>query len=95
MMDTDGNHTGILADILALLNDAIGQKIETELVSKIVSGTHTVAKKEGIYGSASILRTPRHGKEYLLTDAYMETPFYIFTYVENRNDYRLPIDLKG
>ena len=95
MLDSNGKHTGILADILRILSEAIGQKIEPELVKHATSATHAVAKQDGIYGSASILKTPRHGKEYLLTDAYMDTPFFIFTRVENRNEFRRPSDLKG
>jgi len=73
MMDAGRNHTGMLADILTLLSDAIGQRIETKLVENVVSDTHEVAKEEGIYGSASILKTSRHANEYLLTDPYYTT----------------------
>jgi signal transduction histidine kinase/DNA-binding NarL/FixJ family response regulator len=95
MMDADGNHTGILADILAHLSGAIGQKTETELVKEAISGTHEVAKQDGIYGSASILKTSRHANEYLLTDPFMTTPFYIYTTTKNRNEIRRPADLRG
>ena len=95
MMDAARNHTGILADILALLSDAIGQQIETELVESVVSDTHEVAKEEGIYGSASILKTSRHGKEYLLTEPVITTPYYIYTTKKNRHEIRRPADLSG
>jgi signal transduction histidine kinase/ABC-type amino acid transport substrate-binding protein/DNA-binding response OmpR family regulator len=95
MMDADGNHTGMLADILTLLSDVIGQRIETELVEKVVSDTHEVAKEEGIYGSASILKTSRNAIEYLLTDPFMTTPFYIYATANNRNEIRRPADLSG
>ena len=48
MIDNDGNHTGMLADILTRLSDVIGQKIVPELVENIVSDTHMVAKKSGM-----------------------------------------------
>ena len=95
MMDADGNHTGMLADILTLLSDVIGQRIETKLVEKVVSDTHEVAKEEGIHGSASILKTSRQGKEYLLTDPFMTTPFYIYATAKNRSEIRRPADLNG
>jgi two-component system sensor histidine kinase EvgS len=95
MMDADRNHSGILADILAVLNNAIGQKIETRLVEGAVSDTHEVAKEDGIYGSASILKTSRHANEYLLTDPFMTTPFYIYATTKNRKEIRRPVDLKG
>ena len=88
MMDADRNHTGMLADILTLLSDAIGQRIETKLVEDVVSDTHEVAKEEGIYGSASILKTSRHANEYLLTDPFMTTPFYIYATTKNRIEIR-------
>ena len=95
MMDADGNHAGMLADILTLLSDVIGQRIETKLVEKVVSDTHEVAKEEGIHGSASILKTSRQGKEYLLTDPFMTTPFYIYATAKNRSEIRRPADLNG
>ena len=95
MMDADGNHTGMLADILTLLSDVIGQRIETKLVVKVVSDTHEVAKEEGIYGSASILKTSRNAIEYLLTDPFMTTPFYIYATAKNRSEIRRPADLNG
>ena len=95
MMSADRTHTGILADILALLSDAIGQRIETKLVANVVSDTHAVAKEEGIYGSASLLRTARHAKEYLLTDPYYTTPYYIYTTTTNLHEIRRPDDLRG
>ena len=95
MLDIDGKHSGVLADILELLSEAIGQKVEPALVKRADSDTHEAAKEEGIYGSASLIKSPRHGKEYLLTDAYMETPFYIFARTDRRNEFRLPSDLKG
>ena len=95
MMDADGNHTGILADILELLSEAIGQKIESELVNHATSATHEVAKEEGIYGSASILKTSRHANAYLFSDAFMETPFFIYATTKNRNEIRQPADLSG
>jgi len=95
MMDADGNHTGMLADILSLISDALGQRIETELVEDVVSDTHEVAKEEGIYGSASILKTSRQGKEYLLTDPFITTPFYIYATTKNRSEIRRPDDLRG
>ena len=95
MMDWDGNHTGMLADILTLLSNAIGQKIEPKLVENIVSDTHEVAKEKGIYGSASILNTSRHANEYLLTDPYFTTPFYIYATAKNRSEISRPADLSG
>ncbi|MGD9249850.1 MAG: transporter substrate-binding domain-containing protein [Desulfobacterales bacterium] len=95
MMDADGNHTGILADILERLSAAIGQKIAPELVGHAASDTHDVAKQDGIYGSASIFKTSRHANAYLLTDAFMTTPFYIYTKTENHSDIRRPADLNG
>mgnify|MGYP000526592275 CR=1 FL=1 len=95
MLDADRNHTGILADILALLNNAIGQKIEPRLVEGAVSDTHEVAKEKGVYGSASILKTSRHANEYLLTDPFMTTPFYIYATTKNRSEIRRPADLNG
>jgi signal transduction histidine kinase/CheY-like chemotaxis protein len=95
MMDADGNHTGLLADILTLLSDVIGQRIEAKLVETVVSDTHEVAKEEGIYGSASILKTSRNANEYLLTDPFMTTPFYIYATTKNRSEIRRPADLNG
>ena len=95
MMDADRNHTGMLADILALLSNAIGQTIEPVLVENIVSDTHAVAKEKGIFGSASILDTSWHADEYLLTDPYYTTPFYIYVTTKDRNLIRRPADLKG
>jgi PAS domain S-box-containing protein len=95
MIDNDGNHTGMLADILTRLSDVIGQKIVPELVENIVSDTHMVAKKSGIYGSASILNTSRHANEYLLTDPYIMTPFYIYATTKNRSEIRQPANLTG
>jgi hypothetical protein len=45
MMDADRNHTGMLADILALISDAIGQRIETKLVENVVSDITASARK--------------------------------------------------
>ncbi|MEN8691917.1 MAG: transporter substrate-binding domain-containing protein, partial [Desulfobacterales bacterium] len=95
MMDANSNHTGMLAEILALLSKAIGQQIEPRLVENAVSDTHAVAKQNGISGSASILKTSRHANEYLLTDPYYMTPYYIYTTTANRNEIRRPADLKG
>ena len=95
MMDADGSHTGILADLLERLSAAIGQKIAPELVEQPISDTHEVAKQDGIYGSASILKTSRHANAYLLSDAFLTTPFYIYTTTENHSDIRQPADLSG
>ena len=95
MMDAAGNHTGMLADILSQISDALGQRIETELVEDVVSDTHEVAKEESIYGSASILKTSRHANEYLFTDPFITTPFYIYATTKNRSEIRRPDDLKG
>jgi ABC-type amino acid transport substrate-binding protein len=54
-----------------------------------------VAKEEGIYGSASILKTSRNGKEYLLTDPFTTTPFYIYATTKNRSEILRPADLNG
>ena len=95
MMDADGNHSGILADILTSLSNAIGQKIEPVLVEHMVSDTHEVSKEQGVYGSASILKTSRHANEYLLTDPFMTTPLYIYVTTKNRGEIRRPADLRG
>ena len=95
MIDTEGSHTGMLADILTLLSNAIGQKIEPMLVENAVSDTHAVAKQNGVFGSASILKTSRHANEYLLSDPYYTTPYYIYTTAANRNEIRRPADLNG
>ncbi|MEE4604064.1 MAG: transporter substrate-binding domain-containing protein, partial [Desulfobacteraceae bacterium] len=95
MLDSKGKHTGILADVLELLSGAIGQKVEPELVNHATSATHEVAKEEGIYGSASILKTSRHANEYLLTDPFMTTPFYIYATTNNRSEIRRPANLNG
>ena len=95
MMDADGNHTGMLADFLTLLSDVIGQRIETKLVENVVSDTHEVAKEEGIYGSASILKTSLNANEYLLTDPFIPTPFYIYATTKNRSEILQQADLSG
>ena len=95
MLDSNGKHSGILADILELLSWAFGQKIEPELVNHATSATHELAKEKGVYGSASILKTSRHANEYLLTDPFMITPFYIYATTNNLNEIRRPADLNG
>jgi PAS domain S-box-containing protein len=95
MLDADRNHTGILSDILELLSVAIGQKIEPELVNHATSATHEVAKEKGVYGSASILKTSGNASEYLLSDPFMMTPFYIYATTKNRSEIRRPEDLNG
>ena len=54
-----------------------------------------MAKEEGIYGSASILETSGNASEYLLTDPFMMTPFYIYATTKNRSEILRPADLNG
>jgi PAS domain S-box-containing protein len=90
----DGTHTGIMADLFTHLNLAIGQELEVELFEG-VANTHISAKKRGIYGHGSIFKTPRHENEYLLSDPYLVTPFYLFATRNNLGSLRQPTDLQG
>jgi polar amino acid transport system substrate-binding protein/two-component system sensor histidine kinase EvgS len=95
MLDSNGKHIGMLADFLALISDAIGQGIETELVDGAAADTHEVSKKPGNYGSASILNTALHGNAYLLTEPYFMSPFYIYVKASTSNEIRRAADLRG
>ena len=95
MTDADGNHVGMLADILTFLSNVIGQEIETELVLNTVADTHEKARDKGIYGSATILKSSRNAEQYLLTNSYYSTPFYVYTTTGKQNRIRRAADLKG
>jgi two-component system sensor histidine kinase EvgS len=95
MMDVNGRHTGIQADIFEHLSNAIGQKVETEPIKHPELATHGVTKEDGIYGHATILKSSSHANEYLLTDPFMVTAFTIYVTVERRNEIRQAADLSG
>jgi two-component system sensor histidine kinase EvgS len=95
MMDVNGRHTGIIAEIFEHLSNAIGQKVETEPIKHPELATHGVTKEDGIYGHATILKSSSHANEYLLTDPFMLTAFTIYVTVERRNEIRQAADLSG
>jgi len=92
--DHDGSHSGIMADVFSHLNHFIAQKIEFELMETDTM-IHMHAKRKGIYGAGSVFNTPRHLKEYLLTDPFFFTPFFLFTRKNNIISFKQPNDLKG
>ena len=95
MMDVNGKHTGILADVLEHLSNAIGQKVEPELIKHPDLATHEVTKEDGIYGNTTILKSSSHANEYLFTDPFMVTAFTIYVTVKSRNEIRQAADLSG
>ena len=85
MMDANGKHTGIMADILEHLSKAIGQKIELKLIKPgdVDVDIHEMAKEDGIYGAATIFKYSTHANDYLLTDPYMMSAFVIYVTEKN------------
>ena len=77
--DAQGQASGILPDLINEISRRIGHEIKTEFPKKNVPA-HLQSKSAGIYGNAAILATPKNQAEYLLTEAYYSTPFYIFTH---------------
>ena len=94
MKDSEGRHVGIIADIFSHLSRAIGQELETELLDDNTK-VHSHAKAKGMYGSSAIFKTPQHQKEYLLSDPYLVTPFYVFTTKNKLSVFKQANDLKG
>ena len=94
MKDSEGRHVGIISDIFSHLSRAIGQELETELLDDNTK-VHSHAKAKGMYGSSAIFKTPQHQKEYLLSDPYLVTPFYVFTTKNKLSVFKQANDLKG
>lgn len=95
MVDANGNHSGMLADILSILGDAIGQKIFAELVLDNVTDPHERAGELGIYGVASILDFSSNAHKYLLTKPYYSPPISIYTTKENPQRIQNKANLEG
>lgn len=94
MKGQDEKPSGIMVDLFSHLNRAIGQELELESFDN-QENLHVNAKKTGVYGCAAVFKTPRHRNEYLLTDPYFHTPFYVFTKNNNLMYFKQPGDLKG
>lgn len=80
--------TGVLPSIFDLLSRSIGQKIG------LVSARLDTAKEE-IYGNSAILKTALNDSDYLLTDPYVSTSYYLITTLEKRSQIKAPDGLKG
>ena len=92
IIDKNGKHTGVLADIFNILSDNIGQKIE---LVPIKTDIHKAAKQKGFYGFSTVFKTPKHNREYLFTKEYLSTPFIIFTKDQNIDKIKSEKDLRG
>lgn len=93
MLDADGRHVGIVPDLFKLISQAIGREIQLDVVPS--PQVHELAKTDGRHGMCSVLETPRHQEEYLLTKPYTSTPFTLYTNQRQISSINGPDDLKG
>ena len=89
-----GDAAGILPDLLTEISHLIGHDIEAVLHDKNTY-LHTQAKSTGVYGNSAVLDSAYHQDEYLLTQPYFYTPFYVFTHQSQLSKIKGPNDLKG
>ncbi|WP_177428159.1 transporter substrate-binding domain-containing protein, partial [Candidatus Venteria ishoeyi] len=90
----DGSVSGIIPDLFLHFSQAIGQRIELELFESL-SDAHQQHKDKALYGHGTLTKTPLYQRQYLLTDAYLNTPLYVFTHKDNLAFIRQDVDLRG
>ncbi len=90
----DGSLGGIMIDLFAHLSRAIGHEIGFE-VAKTNEQHHSLSKSPGLYGNSAVIKTPQNESQYLMTEPYLVTPFFIFTTGDKLGEIQDDADLKG
>lgn len=90
----DGSLGGIMIDLFEHISRAIGQPIGFKL-AKTTEEHHSLAKSPGLYGNSAVIKTPQNEGQYLMTEPYLVTPFFIFTTRDQLDRTQKADDLKG
>ncbi len=91
--NTLGQYEGFHPDLFRLLSRLLGRDLE--LLPAALHEIHSVAQSEGSHGLAMVADTESNRRDYLLTESYIETPFYLFSRSADRITLRSLADLSG
>jgi len=93
--NSKGEVVGILADYYKEVSKLIGQDLEFEYFVSGEKNTIALINKDGIYGSSMLFDLPKYDKTLTLSNAYMQTPFIIFSTLDKYNKIKKIEDLVG